>query len=271
VADVLDPAAIGTALAGADAVISVLGPRSYRTASSIISAGTASILAAMGAAGTSRLVVVSAAPVASDDHGTTVAYRLLVGPLLRALLRRGYADMTVMEEAVRRSGVDWTILRPPRLTDGPRAGTWRQATDANLRGGYRIARADVAAAILASLDDPDTVKATIAIGYWTRARPAGQPPLHAAVHQGNPSGRRRPCRCELIGGAVMRVFVLGGTGAIGGHVIPTLVGQGHTVTALARTPAKAAVLTAQGATAVSVSIFDRSALATALVQLRVSF
>jgi uncharacterized protein YbjT (DUF2867 family) len=46
----------------------------------------------------------------------------------------------------------------------------------------------------------------------------------------------------------MRVFVLGGTGAIGGHVITTLVGQGHAVTALARTPAKAAALTAQGAT-----------------------
>jgi nucleoside-diphosphate-sugar epimerase len=58
----------------------------------------------------------------------------------------------------------------------------------------------------------------------------------------------------------MRVFVLGGTGAIGGHVISALVGQGHAVTALARTPAKAAVLTAQGATAVSVSIFDRAAL-----------
>jgi NAD(P)-dependent dehydrogenase (short-subunit alcohol dehydrogenase family) len=46
----------------------------------------------------------------------------------------------------------------------------------------------------------------------------------------------------------MRVFVLGGTGAIGGHVISALVGQGHAVTALARTPATAAVLTAQGAT-----------------------
>jgi nucleoside-diphosphate-sugar epimerase len=59
----------------------------------------------------------------------------------------------------------------------------------------------------------------------------------------------------------MGVFVLGGTGASGGHVVPTLVGQGHAVTALARTPATAAVLTAQGATAVSGSIFDRSALA----------
>jgi nucleoside-diphosphate-sugar epimerase len=58
----------------------------------------------------------------------------------------------------------------------------------------------------------------------------------------------------------MRVFVAGGTGAIGGHAIPALVREGHTVTALARTPEKAAALTAQGATAVSVSLFDRSAL-----------
>lgn len=58
----------------------------------------------------------------------------------------------------------------------------------------------------------------------------------------------------------MRVFVTGGTGAIGGHVIPALIQEGHFVTALARTPEKAALLTAQGATAVSVSIFDRSAL-----------
>lgn len=58
----------------------------------------------------------------------------------------------------------------------------------------------------------------------------------------------------------MRVFVAGGTGAVGGHVVPTLVRDGHTVTALARTPEKAARLTAQGATAVSASLFDRPAL-----------
>ena len=58
----------------------------------------------------------------------------------------------------------------------------------------------------------------------------------------------------------MRAFVAGGTGAMGGHVIPALVPEGHAVTALARTPAQAAALTAQGATAVSVSLFDRSAL-----------
>jgi nucleoside-diphosphate-sugar epimerase len=61
----------------------------------------------------------------------------------------------------------------------------------------------------------------------------------------------------------MRVFVAGGTGAVGGHVIPALVQQGHAVSALARTPQKAATLTAQGATPVYVSLFDRSALAAA--------
>ena len=56
-------------------------------------------------------------------------------------------------------------MRPPWLSDGPRTGTYRQAKDANLRGGSRISRADLADAILASLADPDTIKATIAIGY----------------------------------------------------------------------------------------------------------
>jgi putative NADH-flavin reductase len=165
VADVLDPAAIQPAVAGADAVVSALGPHPPRNRSSIMSAATASILEAMRTTGTSRLVVVSAAPVASDDHGTTLPQRLLAGPLLRILLRGLYADMATMEDTVKRSGVDWTILRPPWLSDGPRTGSYWQAKDANLRGGARISRADLADAILASLDDPDTVKATIAIGY----------------------------------------------------------------------------------------------------------
>ncbi|OXM51142.1 NAD-dependent epimerase/dehydratase family protein [Amycolatopsis alba] len=59
----------------------------------------------------------------------------------------------------------------------------------------------------------------------------------------------------------MKVFVTGGTGAIGGHAVPALVAAGHEVTALARTSAKAALLGAQGAKPVIVSLFDRDALA----------
>src|SRR5207302_4517576 len=58
----------------------------------------------------------------------------------------------------------------------------------------------------------------------------------------------------------VRVFLLGGTGAIGGHALPALVAAGHQVSALARTPEKAAVVRALGADPVMVSMFDRAAL-----------
>lgn len=61
----------------------------------------------------------------------------------------------------------------------------------------------------------------------------------------------------------MKVFVTGATGAIGRHAVQALVESGHAVTALARTPEKAASLGAQGATPVSVSIFDKARLAEA--------
>ena len=62
----------------------------------------------------------------------------------------------------------------------------------------------------------------------------------------------------------MKVFLLGGTGAIGSHALPALVAAGHEVTALVRTPAKASVVGAQGAAPVIVSMFDRAALSQSL-------
>lgn len=59
----------------------------------------------------------------------------------------------------------------------------------------------------------------------------------------------------------MRVFVTGATGAIGSYAVPALIAAGHQVSALARTDAKAQQLQRQGATPVSVSLFDRGALA----------
>jgi nucleoside-diphosphate-sugar epimerase len=64
----------------------------------------------------------------------------------------------------------------------------------------------------------------------------------------------------------MKVFVAGGTGAIGGQAVPALVRAGHQVTALARTPEKAALLSRRGATPIMVSIFDRVALKDAFME-----
>ena len=56
------------------------------------------------------------------------------------------------------------------------------------------------------------------------------------------------------------VFVTGATGAIGRHVVPQLVAAGHEVTGLARSEEKVAQLSAQGAKAAEVSLFDAGAL-----------
>jgi nucleoside-diphosphate-sugar epimerase len=58
----------------------------------------------------------------------------------------------------------------------------------------------------------------------------------------------------------MRVFVTGGTGAIGRYAVPSLIDAGHSVTALARTTTKADELRALGAAPVDVSMFDAARL-----------
>jgi putative NADH-flavin reductase len=161
--DVLDPASLAPAMAGRDAVISTIGVAS-RGPTTLYSAGMRNIIQAMGRAGVRRLVAVSASPL-SDDTGDVLLSRLLLTPLIRALLRPVYDDMARMEEAMRRSGLDWTILRPPRLIDRPRTGRYRTARDRRVRGGRTIGRADLADAIHQILADPATIHAAIDVAY----------------------------------------------------------------------------------------------------------
>lgn len=161
--DVLDPATLLPAMAGADAVISTIGVTS-RAPTTVYSEGMRNIITAMHATGMRRLISVSASPLSSDD-GDTLPTRLLLKPLLWALFRPVYTDMAKMEEEIQTSGLDWTILRPPRLTDKPATGRYRLAFNRSVRRGNFISRADLAGAIFTLLDDPKAIHAAIGIGY----------------------------------------------------------------------------------------------------------
>jgi putative NADH-flavin reductase len=161
--DVLDPATLAPAMAGQDAVISSIGVTS-RGPTTLYSEGMRHVIQAMHAAGVKRLVAVSAWPLSSDD-GDTLPARLLLKPLIWALLRPVYADMARMEDEIRTSGLDWTIVRPPRLTDKPATGRYRMALNRSVRRGYIIARTDLASAILTLLEDPTAIRTAIGIGY----------------------------------------------------------------------------------------------------------
>lgn len=161
-ADAMTPEAIAQAVAGQDAVVSALGPRP-KDRTPVSSAGAHAIITAMRAGGTHRLIVVTASGhiVDAGDGWFTKA---VVKPILRRFLRDAFTDFARTDQAVETSGLDWTIMRPPRLTGGgPRP--YRTAVDRNVRGGSTIARADLAREILAALANPGTAGHTISLGY----------------------------------------------------------------------------------------------------------
>lgn len=145
-----DPQPIWPALVGNDAALSGVGPRSRKDVT-VASTATRGILAALMEAGVPHLVAVSAAPVGPTPPD--LLNRYLLFPLIRALLKDIYADAAEMERQIMGSGLHWTIVRPPRLTDAPLTGRYRTALDANVARGRTIGRADVAHLMLASLTD----------------------------------------------------------------------------------------------------------------------
>jgi putative NADH-flavin reductase len=170
-----DPAVVESAVAGADAVLSGLGPRS-RSETGVASQGTGAIIQAMQATGVRRIVVVSAAPISTvasparpkpprHDPGDGFLMRHLLAPLTKAALRKPYADLALMEDLLHDSGLDWTVVRPPRLTDKPLTATYRTAYGQNLRRGWRISRADVAHLMLGALRRPETIEQAVGVAY----------------------------------------------------------------------------------------------------------
>jgi putative NADH-flavin reductase len=168
-----DPEALESAVEGADAVLSGLGPRSNAEAG-VAARGTRAIVEAMTATKVRRIVVVSAAPIGTvpspgrpnppkHDPGDGFLMRHVLSPLTKAALRTHYADLALMEDILRDSSLDWTVIRPPRLTDKPLTGTYRTAYGQNLRRGILISRADVAHLMLHVLDQPQTIKQAIGI------------------------------------------------------------------------------------------------------------
>lgn len=168
-----EPGALATALEGADAVLSGLGARSTADAG-VATRGTQAIVQAMQATDVRRLVVVSAAPIGTvpspdrpnppkHDPGDGFFMRHLFGPLVKTALRTHYADLARMEDVLRASGLDWTSVRPPKLTDKPLTGHYRTAYGQNIRGGFSISRADVAHCMLRVLEQPETIKQAVGV------------------------------------------------------------------------------------------------------------
>jgi putative NADH-flavin reductase len=127
---IIDPGVAECAVDGAEAVawclgVKTLGPAALRMVT-VFSEGTRRTIEAMNAAGVSRLVVITGIGAGeSRGHGGFL-YDWIGLPLIAGAI---YADKDRQEAIVMASGLDWTIIRPTLLTNGPRTGSYRVLTD----------------------------------------------------------------------------------------------------------------------------------------------
>lgn len=144
-----DDQTLDNAVAAQDAVISALGVGASLKSGGLIASCVPRIVAAMEKHGVRRLIFTSAYGVGA----TRIDVPFIPRVLIRLLLRDLYADKAAGEEQLRRSRLDWTLVYPVTLSNGPRTGRYRVGEHLTLHGLPRVSRADVADFLLSQIED----------------------------------------------------------------------------------------------------------------------
>jgi putative NADH-flavin reductase len=156
VGDVRDSARVDEAVEGADAVIAAVGPRrNTADQEEALELGMRNIVAAMDAAGVPRLIALSGAGVDVPGDRKPAIDRV-ASRLVRRFARHVVGAKQREYGIVAASGLEWTALRPPLVTDGEPRG---YRLDLRLRPGVRVTRADVGQALVDQLADTSFVRA----------------------------------------------------------------------------------------------------------------
>ncbi len=156
--DVMDAAAVAASIAPDDEVVVSLGRSKRATAPDVCEAGTRNIIKAMAAVGARRIVIVSAFGIGDTRGKASWLIRMFYALLLRAQM----ADKEKQERLLKAANLDWTIVQPVALIDGPASGRWLASRDGEI-ASQQITRGDVARFILEELADPHFVGKTVAL------------------------------------------------------------------------------------------------------------
>jgi putative NADH-flavin reductase len=158
--DIQRAEAIRAAIPGHDAVLSALGTRSLGQ-TTLLSNASREIVASMQEHGVRRLIWESSLGVGETRGQLGPLYSWLLVPLL---LRHVFADKERQEAIIKASPLEWTIVQPAALTNGPRTGTYRVGA-CERRLFPRISRADVAHFMLKELENPRHVRQSVPLCY----------------------------------------------------------------------------------------------------------
>ena len=147
--DIRDFEAVSGAIAGADGVVFALS-QSSGPDKGVHEAGVANVIHAMAEHDVRKLAAVSAAGAFDrNSRMLSLTYRALVAMTMRPI----YDDLEAMERRIMASDLDWTIVRPYGLTEGPATGDYRITIDGTLLPkAARVSRADVAGVLVKAVE-----------------------------------------------------------------------------------------------------------------------
>ncbi|NYF16694.1 putative NADH-flavin reductase [Microbacterium sp. AK009] len=149
--DVRDPASVAETVRGADVVLSLFG-QVKGSPPTLQTDGTRVIVEAMREAGVSRIVTLSGGGLRDDEHDRPKAADRVIRFLLKVLSGKVLADAEGHLEVLRASGLDWTVVRGPRLTEKPGVGSHRVGW-VGVNASTQISRDDLADFILTQVED----------------------------------------------------------------------------------------------------------------------
>ena len=140
--DIMEPETLEKHLYDKDAVISAVGKNSLKE-TTLYSTGNKNLLAMMEKTNTKRVFFISAAGL-EINPSFNLFVKLTTKFVLQNLLKNMFADLIRMERIVKESKENWTIIRPPQLTNKQFTGHYRFSINSFLKKGLKISRADLA-------------------------------------------------------------------------------------------------------------------------------
>lgn len=151
--DLLNSAELETVIQGHDAVLSGFGPRqpASKADANLLRTFAVALTSAMAGARVTRVIVESVAFLFKD---ALLPPAYLFGRLFFSAI---VADASAMEEVFEKSGLDWTIARPPQLTDKPYTGRYRVREGHLPTLGFKISRADVADFMVKAVENHSSI------------------------------------------------------------------------------------------------------------------
>jgi len=164
---VFDPAAIAATLRDTDAVFSALGAHSPVKKEDVLERAMPLITAAMEQYGPSRLIALGSAGALPTSLDKQPAWRrwIVQKIVYNVFLKYPVASQVDQYRVLSHSNLDWTMVMPPMLTDGPARGKLRIDPDALPRNGSRISRSDVADFMMLQLTNPQWIKRGVYITW----------------------------------------------------------------------------------------------------------